>query len=183
MSNESILKVEEAGKLQRNQALPAYGVIAIGVALLITNIFDFPLREILWPGFVLAPALMLLWPAYKSTPEYRSRLDFLAVPGAMMLTVGVLLFVFNLTSYFEAMAYSWPLILASAGWALTYMHRFEPEHSVHQSGYKFMRAMILLSMGLVVFFEVIAFGNRNPLLPLAVIGYGIYMLVKNRRNA
>ena len=181
MSEESILKVEEANKLQRRQALPAYGVIAIGAALLVANLFGFALIDVLWPGFVLAPGLMLLWPAYNSTPDRSSRLSFLAVPGAMMITVGTLLFIMNLTGYFEAWAYSWPLVLGSVAWGLMYMRRYELEHRVHHSGYNFLRLMVLLAMGFAVFFELIIFGSFNPLLPLGIIGFGVYLLVKERR--
>ncbi len=182
MSKESVLKVEETRKLQRRQALPAYGVIAIGVALLISNLFGFELITILWPGFVLAPGLMLLWPAYNSTPEQQRPLAFLAVPGAIMIIVGALLFIMNLTNYFEAWAYSWPLVLASVAWGLMYMKRFEPEHRVHHNGYNFMRLMVLVAMGFAVFFELLIFGSFNPLLPLGVIAFGVYLLVKERRS-
>ena len=182
MTKETVLKVEETRKLQRSQALPAYGVIAIGVALLVTNLFGFELIEVLWPGFVLAPGLMLLWPAYNSTPNRQSKVAFLAVPGAMMVTVATLLFIMNLTDYFEAWAYSWPLVLASVGWGLMYMKRFEPEHRVHHNGYNFLRLMVLMAMGFAIFFELIVFGSFNPLLPLGIIGFGVYLLIKNRRE-
>lgn len=176
MSKETALKVEEAKKLQQKETWPAFGVISIGVVLLIANLFGFPLINILWPGFVLIPGLLLLWPAYNSTPEQQSRLFFFAVPGAIMVTVGTLLFIMNLTDHFEAWAYSWPLLLAAVGWALMYIKRFEPAHPVHQKGYNFMRLMVLMAMGFAVFFELIIFGSFNPLLPLAVIGYGVYLL-------
>ena len=182
MAKETVLKVDELKKLQKTQAQtwPAYGVIGIGVALLVANLFGFPLIEVLWPGFVLAPGLMLLWPAHSATPERQSRFAFLAVPGAIMVTVGMLLFIMNLTDHFEAWAYSWPLVFASVGWGLMYMKRFEPEHRVHQNGYNFMRLMVMMSMGFAVFFELIIFGSFNPLLPLAIIGYGVYLLRSDR---
>lgn len=182
MSNETVLKIEETRKLQRRQSWPAYGVIAIGVSLLVSQIFGFALIDVLWPGFVLAPGLLLLWPAYNATPARPSRLSFLAVPGALFITTAVLLFVMNLSNYFEAWAYSWPLLFASVAWGLMYMRRFEPTHRVHHNGYNFMRLMLMLAMGLVVFFEVIVFGSVNPLLPLGVIAFGIYLLVKERRG-
>jgi hypothetical protein len=182
MSKESVLKIEETRKLQQYQAWPAYAVIVIGAALLASQIFGFAMIDVLWPGFVLAPGLLLLWPAYKATPEHPSRLSFLAVPGAMFITIATLLFVMNLSNYFEAWAYSWPLVFASVAWGLMYMRRDDPTHKVHHNGYNFMRLMLLLAMGLVVFFEVIVFGSVNPLLPLGVIGFGVYMLVKERRS-
>jgi dolichol kinase len=181
MSKETVLKIEESRKVQRHQALPAYGVIAIGVALLISNLFGFELITILWPGFVIAPGLALLWPAYNSTPERQSPLAFLAVPGAIMIIVGTLLFIMNLTNYFEAWAYSWPLVLASVAWGLMYLKRFEPEHRVHHNGYNFMRLMVLVAIGFAVFFELLIFGSVNPLLPLGVIGFGVYLLVNRER--
>ncbi|WP_420630761.1 LiaF transmembrane domain-containing protein [Candidatus Leptofilum sp.] len=181
MSKESVLKIEETRKLQRRQSWPAYGVIAIGLGLLASQIFGFDMIDVLWPGFVLAPGLLLLWPAYNSTPEHPSRLSFLAVPGALFITTAILLFVMNLSNYFEAWAYSWPLVFASVAWGLMYMRRFDPDHNIHRSGFRFMRFMVLLAMGLVVFFEVVVFGSINPLLPLGVIGFGIYLLVKERR--
>ncbi|MCP4419794.1 MAG: hypothetical protein GY805_24545 [Chloroflexi bacterium] len=180
MSKESVLKVEESRKLQQTQKWPAFGVITIGVALLVANLFGFQLINILWPGFVLAPGLILLWPAYSASEEQPSRLAFFAVPGAIMVVVATLLFIMNLTNHFEAWAYSWPLVLAAIGWGVMYMKRFEPEHSVHENGYRFMRLMVLLSMGFAVFFELIIFGSFNPLLPLAIIGYGVYLLLKQR---
>lgn len=182
MSEESILKVEEAGKLKRRQALPAYGVIAIGAALLVANLFDFALIDVLWPGFVLAPGLIMLWPAYNNTPEQPSKFAFLAIPGAIMITVGALLFIMNMTNHFEAWAYSWPLVFASVAWGLMYAKRSEPDHPIHQKGYGFLRTMVLLAMGFAVFFELIIFGSFNPLLPLGVIAYGVYLLLKDRRE-
>jgi hypothetical protein len=64
-----------------------------------------------------------------------------------------------------------------------YMRRHEPEHRVHHNGYNFMRLMVLLAMGLAVFFELIIFGSFNPLLPLGVIAFGVYLLMKERRSA
>ncbi len=182
MSEDSILKIEEAGKLQRRQALPAYGVIAIGVVLLLSNLFNFHLINVLWPGFVITPGLMLLWPAYSSTPQRPKTLSFLAVPGAMTIITGILLFIMNLTNHFEAWAYSWPLVLGSVAWALMYMKRFEPQHRVHHTGYNFMRLMVLLAMGFAVFFELIVFGSFNPLLPLGIIAFGVYLLIKERQH-
>lgn len=182
MSKESVLKIEEAGKLQRRQALPAYGVIAIGVVLLLSNLFNFHLINVLWPGFVIAPGLMLLWPAYSSTADRQKPLSFLAVPGAMFIITGILLFIMNLTNHFEAWAYSWPLVFGAVAWGLMYMKRFEPEHRVHHTGYNFMRLMVLLAMGFTVFFELVVFGSFNPLLPLGVIAFGVYLLVKERRD-
>ncbi len=187
MSKESLyderpLKVQEETRLALRQSAPAIVIIGIGVLLLATNIFHFELINILWPGFIIAPGLMLLWPTHASSPDQQSRLSFLAVPGAMIVTTGVMLFVMNVTDHFEAWAYSWTLLLASIPAALMYIKRFEPTNSIHESGHRFIRTMIMMFMGLAVLFEVVIFQNFSPLLPLLLIGYGLVMFVKNRRE-
>ncbi len=187
MSKESLydekpLKIQEETRLALRQSVPAFVIIGIGVLLLTTNIFHFELMNILWPGFVIAPGLMFLWPTHASSPDKQSRLSFLAVPGAMIVTTGVMLFVMNLTNHFEAWAYSWTLLLASIPAALMYIKRFDLDNSIHESGHRFIRTMIMMFMGLSVLFEVVIFQNFSPLLPLLLIGYGIIVLVKNRRK-
>lgn len=180
-SDKSPLKVEVSQyHLDLRQSWPALIVISIGVLLLATNLFHFHLTQFLWPGFVIAPGLMLMWPAYDSTVERQRPLSFLAVPGAMMVTIGLLLFTMNVVNHFEAWAYSWSLVLASVAGALMYIKRFEPQDPIHESGHSFVRSMILLFMGLAAFFEILIFQSIAPLLPLILIGYGIYLLVKKR---
>lgn len=177
-----IYKVEEQSKLALASAWPAYSVIAVGVALLAANIFHIELIHILWPGFVLAPGLFLLWPAHSSTEQSNHPLSFLAVPGAFIVMTGLLLFVMNLTNHFEAWAYSWTLTFAAAAAGLSYIYRYEPAHHIHEKAHKFIRMMGYLFIGFAIFFELVIFGNLTPWLPVALIGFGVYMLVKNNRT-
>lgn len=180
MTEENVFKTEEKRGFSAVSSIPAWLVIAIGIVLLSANLFHFHLIDWLWPGFVIAPGLILLWPAFNSTAARQSKLNFLAVPGAMVVTVGLLLFVMNLTNHFEAWAYSWPLVVASAAAGLMYIRRFDPDNGRSQSGHKFIRTMITLFGVLAVFFEIVVFENFTPWLPLALIGYGVYMLLQQR---
>lgn len=182
-AEESVLKEAESRALQSRQAAPGLLLIGFGVVLLLANLFRVDLITFLWPGFVIVPGLLLMWPAYSMTAERPSRLAFLAVPGAMVTAVGLLLLAMNSTGHFEAWAYSWTLVIAAVPAALMYIRRFEPQHSVHQNGRQFMRVMIILFMSLAAFFEIIVFQNFNPLLPLALIAFGVYLLVQQRRSA
>ncbi|HEX6385395.1 MAG TPA: hypothetical protein VF177_12050 [Anaerolineae bacterium] len=181
MTEESVYKAEEAGKLSARSSLPAVLVIGIGLVLLAANLFGFHLIEVLWPGFVIAPGLALLWPAHSSTANRQSKLSFLAVPGAILVTIGLLLFAMNITDRFEAWAYSWTLLVAAVAGGLMYVKRFDKSSTIHERGRRLIRAMILLFMVLAVFFEIVVFDNFNPLLPLALIGYGVYLLLRNRQ--
>jgi hypothetical protein len=183
MKEQTVYKVEEARQLTVQQSLPAVLIIGLGVMMLASNILGFRMMEFFWPGFVMAPGLLLMWPAANATAERPSRLSFLAVPGAIFIAVGLLLFGMNLTGHFEAWAYSWTLLPAAAVVGLMYARRFDRAHTIHQSGHKLIRTMVMLFMGLALFFELIVFENFNPLLPALLIAYGLYLLARNRRTA
>lgn len=184
MSEETIYKAEEGRKLmkQSDNTVP-FVVIGVGVALLLANLLGFHLMELLWPGFILVPGLLLLWPAYSSTADNPHQLSFLAIPGAIITAVAMLLFVMNVTNHFEAWAYAWTLVWAAAAGGWMYMKRFEPEDSVHDTGYKFVRVMIIMFMALAILFELVIFGNFAPIFPALLIGYGLYLVYKNKQAA
>lgn len=182
MSEETIFKAEEAAKLKVHSSTPAYILIGGGVLLLFTTLFNIDLMEVLWPGFIIGPGLLLMWPAYQSTSERQSNLSFLAIPGAMILTSGVLLMAMNLTDHFEAWAYSWPLVIASIPAAVMYITRFDNNSALHERAVKFIRVMIMGFIGLAFFFEIIVFGNFNPLMSIGLIALGVYMLARNKRS-
>ncbi len=180
MSDEKIFKAQEAAKLEKS-SWPAFLIIGFGVVLLLANLLDVTLIDYLWPGFVITPGLLLMWPAWSSTEESQSRLSFLAVPGAILTTVGALLFTMNMTDHFEAWAYSWTLLIIAAIVGVMLIKRFEPEHRVHTRGHRQIRFLVLLFIGFAAFFEVVIFENFNPLLPVALIGYGIYLLKREKQ--
>ncbi len=182
MSEETIFKAEEAAKLKVHSSTPAYLLIGGGAFLLFAAIFGIDLIEFLWPGFIIGPGLLLMWPAYHSTVDRQSNLSFLAIPGAMILTSGILMMAMNVTDHFEAWAYSWPLVIASIPAAVMYITRFDDNEALHERAVKFIRVMFLLFIGLAFFFEIIAFGNFNPVMSLGLIALGVYMLVRNNRS-
>ena len=181
MSEEIHLYKAEEKALTTETNWPAMSLIGIGTGLLLAHIFHIELIELLWPGFVLLPGLLLLWPAQRSTESYNHPLSFLAVPGAFISTTGLLLFVMNLTNHFEAWAYAWTLAFAGAAAGLAYIYRFDPVHRVHERVKKFTRVMLYLFIGFAVFFELVVFGTFTPWLPLALIAYGVFMLIKENR--
>lgn len=187
MSEETLtnkqLKATEQVQLAVRQNWPAFAVIGFGVFLLLSQVIGFHLIDFLWPGFIIGPGVLLMMPAHQSTEHHQSRAAFLAVPGAIIATVGLLLFAMNIVDHFEAWAYSWTLVVAAVPAAIMYIKRFEPTHSIHQGGYKMVRTMFYLFLGFAFFFEIIVFENFTLLLPLVMIGFGIYLLMKQRREA
>jgi hypothetical protein len=184
MSDEKTFKAEEATRLdfEFKSAWTPILLVAAGFLLLVSNLFHWHLINLLWPGFVIVPGLLLMLPAHNSTEDQVSRLSFLAIPGALLATIGFLLLAMNMTGRFDAWAYSWSLLPASAVAGLMYAKRFSRGSSINESGRKFIRLSVITFVGLATLFEIIIFENFNPLLPLALIGYGIYLLVKDRRE-
>lgn len=182
MSEETVYKAQEAVKMQTKEInWPAVGFIGAGLFLLAATIFDFHLMDVLWPFFIIGPGLLLMMPAYKSTEAQQNTFSFLAVPGAVITAVGVLLFVMNITDHFEAWAYAWTLVIAAGIWGIGYMKRFNTVSPDHDTVAKLIRWSVFAFAGLAVFFEIIVFENFNPLFSLALIGYGVYLLAKKHR--
>lgn len=181
MSDESVIKAEVAKK-DVGTAKLATGLVAGGVILLVANLLNISLMFFLWPMFIIGPGLLLLWPAYQSAPGNRSKLAFLAVPGAMTLATGVLLFLMNLVNHYESWAYSWTLVLAAGAAGYAYMHRFDESNERGDKAYRFIRAMVLTFMVLAVFFEVLVFQSLGIWWPVLLIGLGLYLFVRNKRR-
>lgn len=183
MSEETVYKAQEAVKMKEREInWPALGLIGAGLFLLAATIFDFHVMDVLWPMFVIGPGLLLLLPAYNSTEARQSWFSFLAVPGAMVTAVGIILFAMNLTGHFEAWAYAWTLVIAAGVWGIGYAKRFNPASRDHDSVQKLIRWSLYAFGGLAIFFEILIFENFHPLFSLALIGYGVYLLAKKRRE-
>lgn len=182
MTEESVLKAEVSKRAARD-SWPAMLLIGAGAVLLVTNLLHIQIIDFFWPAFIVGPSLLMIWPAYKSTSEQQSSLAFMAVPGAMGLMTGALLFLMSLTNHFESMAYAWTLVLAGGAGGYLYMRRFDDPGPTKERAHRFIRAMILAFMGLASFFELLVFNNLGAWWPLALIVVGVYLFVrKNGSN-
>jgi hypothetical protein len=181
MSEETVYKAQ-VGKRDTQISWPAALLIAGGGLLLLANLFRIDLMSFLWPGFIIGPGLLLMWPAHNATAERPSSWAFLAVPGAMLVALGCLFAVMGLINHYEAMAYAWTLVLAAGMGGYMYMNRFKEDSAGHARHHRFIRAMFILFLGLATFFEVLAFQSLGGWWPILLIGFGLYLFVKNHRS-
>jgi hypothetical protein len=181
MSEETVLKAEVKNGSTKT-SWPALLLISAGVVLLATNLLHISLMSYLWPGFIAGLGLLLIWPSYKSTAEQQSSLSFLAVPGAILLAMGGLFFLMNLTNHFESMAYSWTLLLAAGAAGYAYLKRFDESGAAREKAHRFIRAMVLAFMGLAMVFELLVFQSLGAWWPILLIGVGFYLYLKNKRS-
>jgi hypothetical protein len=181
MSEENVLKAELKESTEKSSKV-AGALIVAGLLLLTFNLLHIHLIDFIWPAFIIGFGALLMWPASNSTATEKSKLSFLAVPGAMTVALGVLLFLMNLVNHFDGMAYSWTLLLAAGAAGYAYMHRFDESKVKVEKANRFIRTMVLLFMGMAAFFELIVFQSLGAWWPMLIVGLGLYLFAKNKRS-
>lgn len=177
----TIYKAQQKALINRSVSGTATALIVGGGALLVANLAGFSLLEFLAPLLFMGGfGVLLLQPAYHSTADQQSKWSWLAVPGAFFLTLGTLIFLMNLVDHFESFAYAWTLLPAAVVAGMMYVWRFDELHPIHERGYKIIRFLVLLFIGLGAFFELLVFETLGPWWPLLLIGAGIYLARKER---
>ncbi|MER3482567.1 MAG: hypothetical protein C4332_04860 [Meiothermus sp.] len=133
-----------------------------------------------WPFFVMLPGILLLVLAFVGGKTSAG----LAVPGSIVTTVGLILFVQNVTDHFESWAYAWGLLVAAAGVGRFLQGTLEPNLKTRQQGLQLASAGVILFVAFAAFFELFIFNQSqlaHHLVPIALIAVGAYLLM--RRNA
>lgn len=149
-------------------------LIVLGALFLIGRSVDF--GRFGWPFFVLVPGLIMLASAFMGRRDAAG----LAVPGAIVTTIGLIMFVLNGTGRWEAMAYCWALIVAGAGAGNFIFGALTKDHARERDGLRTVYTGLILFAVFGVFFEFLIFdgfgGVGRWLIPLVLIGAGVYML-------
>ena len=162
----------------RNAA--AIGLIAMGVIFLIGQVTGFSFWGSLWPFFIVLPGLAFLYVAINGDRKTAG----LAVPGAMVTGTGLIFVYQNFTGHWESWAYAWALYPLFLGLALVFIGRRTDNESTERTGDAFVKWGLFACIGLWAMFELFIFGSNNALIsmlmPLALIGAGIYLLTRGR---
>lgn len=166
---------------RRNQGL-GIALILIGVLVIIGR--SFGIGESGWPIIIVLVGVGLLVAGFVG-PERASRV---VIAGSTVTTVGLILFVQNLTGYFQSWAYAWGLVVAGVGLG-TFLHaaiRHDAERE--RSGLRLVQGGLLAFAVLGLVFELFIFGNLGDTwlfrwaLPLVLIIIGVYLFVRNGRT-
>lgn len=177
-------------KLKETQRAPVtsrrrtgLALVGAGVLLLLFNLFNISAGGWLWPLFVIAPGLLLLVPAAQMEPNRPTWLAYLAMPGAMLVAIGAILFVQNVFDYYESWAYAWALLPAAATLGLQYAGRYQHDATMRANMNQLVRVMLWVFAGFLVFFEAVVFGRLGDWWPVLLVLGGIWLIVRNRRAA
>lgn len=184
VENENASRVVRSGSNSRTLGKV---LISVGVVLLIVNMLGlltgFALGQFLWPLWFIIPGALMLWPARNMGPDDDQTWAWLAIPGALLLTLGGMFFFMSLFDHFEAWAYAWPLLPISVLWALLYINRYSADEDMKHGLRSAIRVLFWIMAGLGAFFELLIFNNiLGVLWPVLLIGGGIYLIVKHRRQ-
>ena len=135
-----------------------------------------------WPLFVLLPGLAILAVALVGPRSAAPR----AVPVSIVTTVGLILFVQDLTGRFETWSYAWGLVQAAAGAGMFLYASLEDRPPMQREGLRVMTIGLALFAAFGVFFEFLVFdgslrGAGGWILPLLLILAGAWMLRERAR--
>jgi hypothetical protein len=168
-------------RFEHNGALQTLlGMLLIGAGglVLLGQLFALPLEQYLWPLYIIVPGVAVL--VLGLTTSWEGGVA-LTMTGSIIVAVGLVLFVQNVTELWATWAYAWALIgPTSAGVGmLTYGALHEQPKLVREGKDLAQVGLVLFFVGLI-FFELIigvsGFGLGGYALPLLLIGGGTILL-------
>jgi hypothetical protein len=153
-------------------------LIVIGAALLVGQVVD--LTDA-WPVWLIVPGLAMVAGSLFIPP--RGGLG-LAIPGAILATVGAILGVQEAYGLYSTWAYAWALVApTSVGVAMVLYGLAQRDHELASDGLRTTFTGLVLFAAFALFFEGVlglnghAIANLDQVLPYLAIGLGVVLVV------
>ncbi len=166
--------------MKQRDLLIGIGLILLGALFLVGPALD--LARVGWPFFVIVPGVALLFVAYASSASNAA----LAIPGAVLTTIGLILLIFLLSGHWQGWAYAWALILAASGVGTYLQGKITDNPKLEKAGIRTATYGVVAAVALGLFFELLIFGSRSAFvrwyLPFGLIIVGAVMLYLNSRK-
>lgn len=154
-------------------------LVALGLGFLAVQVVDVEVET--WPLFIIIPGVALFLASF--AVGGREGLG-LAIPGAIVATVGAVLWVQETYDLYETWAYAWALVAPGAvGLAMLVYGLFRGDGELAGNGVRTLLVGIGLFLGFALFFEGVIglsgdrFADLDTVLPIAVIGLGALLVV------
>lgn len=152
-------------------------LVVVGFLFLIGQFFNLDVLNFFWPVFILAGGALFFVLMFAGGRA----MGAMAVPGSVIITVGLILFVQNLFDLWATWSYAWALIIAGAGVGLIIFGRWSDLPDLRRAGRAVVGVGLALFFVFGLFFELGAglLGLRSPggvLWPIALILVGLYVL-------
>jgi hypothetical protein len=155
------------------------GRVIVALILIGLGVMSLMGMGLLWPLFILVPGLLMLAGAFGGG---RAGAAALSIPGMITTGTGALLFVQNLTGYWESWSYAWTLYGVFLGMGFMLMGLQFEDDSLHRIGRGFVNVSLVIFGVFAFFFEiVIGISGRGPLNALVLIGLGLFLIMRGSR--
>jgi len=154
-------------------------LIVLGLLSLIGQIFrGFPFLSYLWPFIIIGFGGLF----FVGMLAGGKSMAGLAIPGAIISGLGLMMFIQNLTGYWQSWAYSWTIILVLVGLGIFIMGLYTEDMQRRQAGLRVMKVGTILFIIFGGFFELILnafrpYGIQQYLFPVLLVALGIYLVV------
>lgn len=163
----------------RNSGALVGGVLLIlfGLLVLVSQFFSgFDFWGTFWPFIIIGVGAMFfigMTAGGKSTAG-------LAIPGSIVTSIGLMLFIQNLTNHWESWAYGWTVIVISVGLGIYIMGWWSGSAEQRQSGAGVMRVGLVMFVIFGAFFEMLFNSSTlaNYIFPVGLILLGLYLVFK-----
>ena len=160
-------------------SLAAGGVlVALGVLLLLGQVFDIRLGRYLWPCYIIVPGVLLF--AISLTLDQAG--EGVAIAGSIVTMLGLLLLYQNTAHHWQSWAYAWALVApTSIGLGQAIYGLLKSRQQVVKSGLALARIGGIIFVVGAVFFELVIgiSGFRYIGWPALLIAAGVLLLVRN----
>ena len=152
-----------------------------GALLLVGRLADVTIGPDAWPLWIIVPGVAMLLASFAIPP--RGGLG-LAIPGAIIATVGIILWVQASYDLYATWAYAWALVAPTAPGLGTMLYGLaRGDRELVGEGFRMTLVGLALFAGFALFFEgVIGLSgepvqNMDEVMPYAVIGLGVLLVV------
>jgi len=155
--------------------------VIIGAVVLMTRVTDVALGADAWPLWIIVPGVAMLLASFAIPPRGGVGL---AVPGAIVATVGLVLWFQDANDAYETWAYAWALVAPTAAGVGTMLYGLaKGDRELAGDGFRTTLVGLALFAGFALFFEGVLgmsgepIANLDEVLPYGLIGLGILFVV------
>jgi hypothetical protein len=155
-------------------------LVIVGALLLVTRVADVAFGPDSWPLWIVVPGVAMLVGSFAVAP--RGGLG-LAVPGAIIATVGLVLWVQERYDAYATWAYAWALVAPTAAGLGTLLYALvKGDRELVADGFRTTVVGLALFTGFALFFEGVVglsgepIANLDEVLPYGVIGLGVLLV-------
>ena len=180
------MKVEESKPsrtVDRGSLLLGVTLLVIGVMWILGQFLRIPLAGYLWPLAIILPGVLIFISALNRESTGGNAL---AVIGSILTSLGLLLFIQQLTNTWASWAYAWALIApVSIGVGQIIYGNIKKQESLVKTGIQMVKVGLWIFAVGFIFFELIiglnGFGISRfglPVIPVVLIGLGALILIR-----